>query len=130
MFVFNVDDDSDDREIFLDAVNTVDPHISCVQVESGISALQFLNRSDILPDYLFIDMNMPKMTGLECVENIRSVARCFSVQIVMYSITFSPKDETYLTKMGITCLQKKSKLSDLVNSLDAILLNKIPVLAE
>ena len=37
MLVFNVDDDSDDREIFLEAINAVDPHISCVQFDSGMT---------------------------------------------------------------------------------------------
>ncbi|MEX2232222.1 MAG: response regulator [Cyclobacteriaceae bacterium] len=130
MLVFNVDDDSDDREIFCDAVKSVHPNISCAQVDSGISALQFLDKGDPLPDYLFIDINMPKMNGIECVQRIRSVPRFLSIQIVMYSTTFNRKDEIYFSEMGIKCLAKKTKFSDLVSSLKALLLNEIPVLVE
>ena len=130
MLVFNVDDDSDDREIFLDAINTVDPHISCVQFESGISALQFLDQSDTLPDYLFIDINMPKMTGRECVEKIRSVPRFSSIRIVMYSTTFNAHDQIDFSDMRIKCLAKQSKFSDLISALKTLLLNEIPARVE
>lgn len=130
MLVLNVDDDNDDREIFCDAVKSVDPNISCAQLESGISLLQFLDNVDTLPDYLFIDINMPKMSGLECVKKIRSIPLFLRIQIVMYSTAFNPHDEIYFSEMGIKCLTKKSKFSDLVNSLKALLSSEVPVLAE
>lgn len=127
MLILNVDDDCDDREIFCDAVKAVGPNISCTQVESGISALQFLDQSCLLPDYLFIDINMPKMTGLECVQKIRSVPRFSSIQIVMYSTTFSLNDEILFSEMGIKSMAKPSKFSDLVGSLKELLLNETSV---
>jgi CheY-like chemotaxis protein len=130
MLILNVDDDSDDREIFCDAVNTVDPQISCVQVESGISALQLLDKSDTLPDYMFIDMNMPKMTGLECVRKIRCIPRFLGIRIVMYSTGITPNDQNHLSEMQIECLAKQSRFSDLVSELRNLLLDKIQVLAK
>lgn len=127
MLVFNVDDDSDDRLLFRDAVNTVDPNISCVQVDSGIDALQFLDKSETVPDFLFIDMNMPKMTGLECVQKIRSSPRFLSIRIVMHSTTFAPDDQIHCSQMRIKYLAKQSKFSDLVSALKNLLLEEIQV---
>ena len=124
MLILNVDDDSDDREIFCDAVKAVGPDLSCAQVESGISALKFLDQSDTLPDYLFIDINMPKMTGVECVQKIRSVPRFLSIKIVMHSTTFSRSNEILFSEMGVKWLPKQSKFSDLVSSLKDLLLNE------
>ena len=125
MLILHVDDDCDDREIFCDAVKTVDSNIQCAQLESGITALQFLDQSDKLLDYIFMDINMPKMTGIECVQKIRSVPRFLSMQIVMYSTTFSFNDEILFSEMGIKCMPKQSNFCDLTSSLKKILLNEV-----
>ncbi len=130
MLILNVDDDSDDREIFSDAVRVLDPNISLAQVESGANALLFLNSGGVVPDYLFIDNNMPKISGIECVKKIISIPRFLTIHIVMYSTAFTPGDRTYLAEMGITCLAKQSRLSDLVSSLKNLLLNDLPVKVE
>lgn len=127
MLILHVDDDCDEREIFCDAVKVVDPNISCAEAESGISALKFLDQTDTLPDYIFMDINMPKMTGLECLQKIRSVPRFLSIQVVMYSTIFRSNDEIFLSEMGIKWLSKKSQLSDLISSLRHLLLNETSV---
>lgn len=93
MLIFNVDDDSDDREIFSDVIKSVNPQIACVLFESGEDLLDFLASNVALPDFIFIDINMPKMNGYECVQQIRSHDMFREVKIIMYSTSFNPEEQ-------------------------------------
>src|SRR5688572_18234623 len=93
MLILNVDDDSDDREFFSDALKEVDPSIPCVLFENGQQLLYYLDGAKTLPDYIFIDINMPKMNGYECAQEVRSHYLTGETQIVMYSTAFNPADK-------------------------------------
>ena len=62
MVVLNVDDDQEDREFFCDALKEIDASIVCLVAESGMEALSLLQSHMPLPDYIFLDINMPMMT--------------------------------------------------------------------
>lgn len=117
MLIFYADDDSDDREILSNAVKAVDPRVSCKLFESGEELLNFLGTSSTLPDYIFIDINMPKMNGYECAKKVKSIPAFGQSQIVMYSTCFNPEDETEFAKLGVKCLIKPSNVNDLVQSI-------------
>ena len=65
VYVLIVDDDEDDRDLFCDAVNIVDPSIGCIMARNGEEALEGLKSRDFhTPDIIFLDLNMPRLT--EC----------------------------------------------------------------
>ena len=86
MQIFLVDDDYDDQEIFLMALHQVDVPATCSFASNGIEALEKLaeNRAYV-PDYIFIDINMPKMNGIECLREIKKLDHLKKSQILMYS---------------------------------------------
>jgi CheY-like chemotaxis protein len=127
MLILSVDDDSDDREIFCDAVKTVDERVSCIQVESGDDALEFLSNTEILPDYIFIDINMPKMNGYECARMIKSIPRLKNIQLVMHSTTLNPADLVHFSQQEIKHLPKPSQFSELVKSIKHLIFNSVTV---
>lgn len=121
MLILNVDDDIDDREIFRDAVKAVDPEIPCEVFESGHELLYFLGKNNTLPDYIFIDINMPKMNGYECAREIKSNYVSGEIQIVMYSTAFNTNDLAKFEKNGFKHLVKQSKFNDLVQSIKGLI---------
>lgn len=121
MLILNIDDDIDDREMFCAAIKEVDAMISCIHLDSGFKALEFVAKSEILPDYIFIDINMPKMDGFECVEEIRSLPGMKAISIVMYSTAFRPDDHLRFHRLGIRYLKKTSRLSELVESIKQLI---------
>lgn len=125
MVILNIDDDLDDREMFCDALRIVDPAISCIQMASGPEALEFMATGEVLPDYIFIDINMPKMDGYECAEAIRAIPKMKEVPLVMFSTTFNPGIEKDFAKRGIRHLVKRSSLSDLVHSIRNLILTNV-----
>lgn len=127
MLILNIDDDFEDREMFREAIRAVDPVISCIQHESGLKALEFMADTELVPDYIFIDINMPKMNGYECVREIRLLTDMKKIPIIMYSTTFNPNDQVDFKKLGIKYLTKSSRFSELVESIRSLIGDRVKV---
>ena len=67
MTILVVDDDIDDLLFFTDALAEIDPSIRSVMAFNGIEALQKLETIQPPPDYIFLDLNMPKVNGKQCL---------------------------------------------------------------
>src|ERR1017187_6577510 len=86
MTCFLIDDDVDDRTIFQLALNAFDSSIELVTASNGVEALEKINSPDLfLPDYIFLDLNMPYMSGKECLIRLRDIKRLKNVPILIYS---------------------------------------------
>jgi len=83
-----VDDDLDDQEVFLMTLEKINKNITCLTANNGVEALSLLTAQDsFVPDYIFLDVNMPKMNGIECLKNIKSIAHLRNCKVFMYSTT-------------------------------------------
>ena len=65
------DDDPDDQELFLEALKEIDEDFVCVTAFDGQEVLDKLENSLFVPDMIFLDLNMPKMNGHECLKEIK-----------------------------------------------------------
>lgn len=83
---FLIDDDVDDQEFFVMALADIDKTIKCVIADSGIDALKKLNTdTGFIPDLIFMDMNMPRMSGRECIAEIKKIERLKDTPVIFYS---------------------------------------------
>ncbi|HMF72487.1 MAG TPA: response regulator [Flavitalea sp.] len=83
---FLIDDDLDDQELFLMALERVDKNINCHMANNGIDALKRLSEvNGFIPDYIFLDINMPKMNGMVCLAEIKKLAHLDRSEILMFS---------------------------------------------
>ena len=83
-----IDDDSDDQEIFLMCLKSVSEDIVCRTANNGIDAIDmFESQTGYIPDYIFLDVNMPKMNGIECLSHLRKIELLRKTKIFMYSTT-------------------------------------------
>lgn len=117
MTVLYVDDDSDDREIFGSAIHVVSPGVSYHEFEAGQKIIDYLRSEEVKPDYIFIDINMPKMNGYECANAILSNFGVDHSRIVMFSTSFNPTDLARFHKMGVHTLQKSPTFNELIQNL-------------
>ena len=85
-----IDDDQDDQEIFEMAVSEISDSIHCVFASDGVEALEELKKDDFMPDCIFIDINMPRMNGIECLEKIKTIRRLQPVPVCMFSTSADP----------------------------------------
>ncbi|MBS1741412.1 MAG: response regulator [Bacteroidetes bacterium] len=127
--VFLIDDDADDQEIFSDALQRSGREVECVFANDGIHALEKI-QADItfVPDLIFIDLNMPRMNGQECLHQIKKIDRLKSVPIYMYSTTADPSSIHSTKELGaVDFIVKPTTISQLTAILSNIL-KCVPVL--
>lgn len=91
MLWFVIDDDLDDQEIFTIAAHQVDPAIQCTFANDGVHAMERISGEPLNPACIFLDVNMPRMNGIECLEALRMVHRLDDVPIYICSTSADPK---------------------------------------
>ncbi|MBO9152361.1 response regulator [Chitinophaga sp. GCM10012297] len=88
-----IDDDRDDQEIFKLALHDVNEDVFCQTADDGIKGLHMLQTdASFTPSYIFLDLNMPRMTGKDCLSAIKSNPLLASIPVVIYSTSSDPKD--------------------------------------
>jgi CheY-like chemotaxis protein len=121
MVILYVDDDPEDIEIFIEGVKEVDGTIRCLIAQNGQQALDIL-QADLVPDYIFLDINMPVINGKALLAEIRKDKRFMSIPVVMYSTSIDPVELEEYKKMGANhFLVKHNHFQDLCDGLKAIL---------
>ncbi len=87
------DDDADDRMMFTDAFSELKMNNVVETVNDGLQLMEHLNKENAkLPDVLFLDLNMPRKNGMECLKEIRKSANLKELIVVIYSTSSSEKD--------------------------------------
>ncbi len=57
--------------------------VSCAEAGDGEQALDKLRASDAAFDFMLLDVNMPKMNGLECVRTLREAGLGAQMKVMM-----------------------------------------------
>lgn len=103
-----VDDDEDDKKLFLEATKEVDDTITCISTGSGQEALLYLkNVNNPLPDYIFLDLRMPGLSGRDCLVEIKKDARLTSIPVIVYTTSGDVKESIELKRLGATHFMTK-----------------------
>jgi CheY-like chemotaxis protein len=87
-----IDDDPDDQEIFEMCVRKVNKNVDFRALDNGVDAVVMLRSDDkYVPDYIFLDVNMPKMNGIDCLRELKQIKRLEHTKIFIYSTTSDHK---------------------------------------
>ncbi len=97
-----VDDDPDDQEVFLSAMSDVCPTALCLVAPDGDRALELLHNEETIPDYIFLDLNMPRMNGFEFLAAIKKSKILQNIPVIVYSTTSQPGQIDKARKLGAT----------------------------
>ncbi|MEC5166393.1 CheY-like chemotaxis protein [Flavobacterium sp. PL11] len=98
------DDDEDDRLFFTDAFDELKINTKVSTFKDGVELMNYLNDEDsILPNVLFLDLNMPKKNGVECLLEIKKNAKLNDIAIAIYSTSSSEEhiEETFVNGANI-----------------------------
>ena len=105
-----VDDDEDDTEIFAIAMGEADSSIDCVFATDAAAALSLLENKSFVPDYIFLDLNMPQMSGKECLVEIRKRPHLSTVPVIIFSTSASQRDMDDTHALGASSFITKPPL--------------------
>ena len=83
--VFLAEDDADDRMFFEDALNQLTIPTQLTLSNDGLELIS--NLETIIPDVIFLDLNMPLKNGFQCLEEIRNTPKLKDIPIVIFSTT-------------------------------------------
>jgi len=95
------DDDEDDRSFFKDAIESLGLNCSVEFCENGQVLVERLSDENNLPDLVFLDLNMPILSGLEALEKIRSNQKFFTIPVIaIYSTSSDRNDKLKSLELG------------------------------
>jgi CheY-like chemotaxis protein len=124
--LFLVDDDIDDHEIFKSALAQVDETIHLIIAGNGKEALQMLSAQAQLPDYIFLDLNMPRMSGIQFLTEIKKSETLHNIPVIVYSTSNHPDDKGKAMDAGATkFFTKPAKFSELCYLLQSLLSERV-----
>lgn len=104
MTIFLVDDDQDDQQLFEEVVKEIKASNKLLMFKNAVELMEHLNQENIvLPHIIFLDLNMPFVSGSECLKEIRSNSRFMDVSVAIYSTSSLEKDieETFINGANI-----------------------------
>ncbi|MEO6690910.1 MAG: response regulator [Saprospiraceae bacterium] len=104
LHILLADDDDDDRLFFKDAIEEIRVKTVITMVKDGVELMDYLIKPEIhLPNLLFLDLNMPRKNGMECLKEIRSNKKLKDLSIAIYSTSAMEKDieETFIKGANI-----------------------------
>lgn len=121
-----VDDDLDDRELFVEAFSFLEGSAEVETLEASEKLLHHLERAETLPDYIFLDLNMPRKSGKECLKEIQEDARLKEIRVVIYSTSINPRDVAETYGDGAYCfIQKPNSFSELKKLIQKVVTSEV-----
>lgn len=119
LHIILADDDRDDHLFFKEAIEELKVMAQLTTVENGEELMKLLNeKTNHACHVLFMDLNMPRKNGFECLKEIKLNAALKHLPVIIFSTS---KDEAivnegyqkganYYIRKPITFLQLKSAL--------------------
>ena len=122
MRVLLIEDDLIEIMKFERTLNSHDPNHQLVSVKNGEEAIQILEQKNNLPDLIFLDLNMPKMNGLEFLKILRGHAEWCYLPTVILTTSVNQKDLKKAYELGVSgYLNKPLKFEDYVDRIEKAL---------
>lgn len=123
--IYLADDDDDDRTMFVEALLEIDSNVIVTQAEDGKQLMDILNtQPDPLPEIIFLDINMPKLDGFECLEEIKQDTKLKKLNVIMLSTSNDPETIKKAYNLGATFYAVKPNSFDGLKSLIKNVLQK------
>ena len=125
MSVAVIDDDQDDLDIMEQVIDGLDVEIKCslyMYPQEAINEL-IAASEEKLPGFIFIDINMPGLSGDKCLQILRGNSAFDDVQIIVYSTSMPGKTAQQLRAAGANFVfEKPVRMKDYTDILGAILI--------
>ncbi|HMI08714.1 MAG TPA: response regulator [Flavobacterium sp.] len=117
-----IDDDMDDREIFADALSDTNQSCRLMTAANGLEGMQILTDLETPPDVIFLDLNMPVMSGKQCLHEIRKTSKFNGIPVVIYTTSSYSGDIEETKQAGAShFLVKPASMRKLTEALATLL---------
>jgi len=114
--ILYADDDHEDLKMISEAFEKYTEHLKVAHAYNGTEALQLLSQmceSGMTPCLIILDINMPKMNGIETLIEIRKVKECHHIPVILFSTSSQLIDKKIAERLGADFITKPAKYQDL-----------------
>ena len=94
------DDDTDDCIFFTEALEDLPMEVNLTTVNDGVELMKWLTQPVNLPDILFLDLNMPRKTGLECLSEIKADEELRHLPVIIFTTSLDMSVVNLLYEKG------------------------------
>lgn len=95
-----IEDDIEDVELFEDVLKTYGSAYTLKVIKDGGEFSDYIKNSDISPDLIVMDFNLPKMHGREILKLIKTNELYKNTPVVILTTSSAPEDRNYAMAMG------------------------------
>jgi CheY-like chemotaxis protein len=92
-YILYVDDDKDDYDVFSEVVQEINPSAVIHYLHDSEKIDEVLKITP--PEIIFLDFNMPKVNGIECLKKIRAYKELDKIPVILYSVYFDKIEEAF-----------------------------------
>ena len=129
------DDDKDDCLLFQEALEELGVPAKLRVVSDGDHLMRLLEmcgdeapKADALPLIIFLDLNMPRKNGFECLTAIKQSGRFKDIPVIIFSTSYDKDVASLLYQQGVQHYIRKpsefSKLKKVIRDALALILEK------
>ena len=121
--MLNINIAEDDNDDFLSLIEAIENVLPKFNIQRSVDGKSFLNglQHQPAPDLIFLDLNMPKMNGIECLTRLRQIEALNTTPTIIYSTSSDVEDIELCYKNGCTLyLVKPPSFKDLVTQIRKI----------
>jgi DNA-binding response OmpR family regulator len=122
MIILCVDDDQDDLDLLQEAIQELNPSIRVFCVSGAEEALVWLHEHKALPTHVFIDINMPRINGLDLLRQLRKQREYDHVSVIIYSTSGSSLHIQEARALGARYLVKPNRFTDIQHMVKELLM--------
>lgn len=102
LYIALVDDDPDEEDFFQIALDFLGIDCEFKFFSKAHDFVSYVEKEDtILPDIVFVDMNMPEINGKELIQKLRADSRYNGIQAMIYTAHISDREKEIMMDMGI-----------------------------
>jgi CheY-like chemotaxis protein len=123
--IFHIEDDEDYRVLVKVALQTNGYAGDVAEFDNAVDALEALRNSATKPALILLDLNVPRMTGGEFIEEVKADPALADIPIVVFSASSNPDDENFCERFGVDMLTKPHTMTAIEEMLDWVIRHKL-----
>lgn len=104
--IFLADDDAEDRAFFAEALKEVNVETELTTANDGLELMTTLDENVVEPPpphVIFLDLNMPRKNGYECLKEIRETGKLKNIPVVVFSTSDNVNAIDTAYHLGANC---------------------------
>ncbi len=126
-YILIVEDDEDDRDLLCSAINEIDTSIRCILARNGQEALLGLRLKEFpRPNLIFLDLNMPRINGFQCLKELKKDRALQDIPVVIYSTSDVNEYRVECEQLGaVHFITKPTQFMDLCRVISEVMLKEM-----